>query len=68
MWVASNQGITVIPTGSQPFEMTHMTRMDGLPTNDVNAIGFEGHSVWAATRNGIVRFPLPEEQDSSLKT
>lgn len=57
MWVATNQGINRIQFAKGKADYLAFTRIDGLPTNDVNAIEIFRDTIWAGTRNGIIGFP-----------
>lgn len=57
IWVATNQGINRIQLSNGEADFLSFTRIDGLPTNDVNAIEIFRDTIWAGTRNGIIGFP-----------
>ena len=59
IWLATNNGIYSL---DDKLNIKHFDQMDGLPSNDVNALVIDQDTLWAATVAGLAKLQLDQEK------
>ena len=66
LWVATLDGLSrIIPYRDGSYRLRTFRTENGLPTNEIHAVGSYGDEIWLATGVGATRFVVPPLDTSS---
>lgn len=63
LWIASNKGISLLKLDALragKVQVYTYDKTDGLPSNEINGLALSGDTVFAASSNGVVYFPVDQ--------